>query len=144
MQRIDPRAPRLGAAITSVLAIAGFTLTQLNQSIGLSILATLTLLFAWSLVSPKTHPYSMLFRSIRPLLQDPEFMEDPRPPRFAQQVGLSVSIFGLLIAVIDPLIGTLIGLGIVFIASALNAYFDLCLGCVLYLRIKRAQRAVAQ
>ena len=144
MQRIDPRAPRLGAAITSVLAIAGFILTQLNQSIGLAILATLTLLFAWSLVSPKTHPYSMLFRSIRPLLQDPEFMEDPRPPRFAQQVGLSVSIFGLLIAVIDPLIGTLIGLGIVFIASALNAYFDLCLGCVLYLRIKRAQRAVAQ
>jgi len=144
MQRIDPRAPRLGAAITSVLAIAGFTLTQLNQSIGLSILATLTLLFAWSLVSPKTHPYALLFRSIRPLLQDPEFMEDPRPPRFAQQVGLSVSIFGLLIAVIDPLIGTLIGLGIVFIASALNAYFDLCLGCVLYLRIKRAQRAVAQ
>ena len=144
MQRIDPRAPRLGAAITSVLAIAGFTLTQLNQSIGLAILATLTLLFAWSLVSPKTHPYALLFRSIRPLLQDPEFMEDPRPPRFAQQVGLSVSIFGLLIAVIDPLIGTLIGLGIVFIASALNAYFDLCLGCVLYLRIKRAQRAVAQ
>jgi hypothetical protein len=144
MQRIDPRAPRLGAAITSVLAIAGFILTQLNQSIGLAILATLTLLFAWSLVSPKTHPYSMLFRSIRPLLQDPEFMEDPRPPRFAQQVGLSVSIFGLLIAVIDPLIGTLIGLGIVFIASALNAYFDFCLGCVVYLRIKRAQRALAQ
>ena len=144
MQRIDPRAPRLGAAITSVLAIAGFILTQLNQSIGLAILATLTLLFAWSLVSPKTHPYALLFRSIRPLLQDPEFMEDPRPPRFAQQVGLSVSIFGLLIAVIDPLIGTLIGLGIVFIASALNAYFDFCLGCVVYLRIKRAQRALAQ
>ena len=144
MQRIDPRAPRLGAAITSILALAGFSLAQLNLTAGLTILALLTVLFAWSLLAPKTHPYSLLFKSIRPLLQNPEFLEDPRPPRFAQQVGLSVSVLGLLIAIIDPIAGTLFGLGVVFVASALNAYFDFCLGCVIYLRLKRAQRALAR
>ena len=144
MQRIDPRAPRLGAGITSLLAIIGFVLTQLNQSVGLATLSLLTALFAWSLVSAKTHPYALLFRLIRPRLETPEFLEDPRPPRFAQQVGLSVSVLGLLISVVDPVIGPLVGLGLVFVASALNAYFDFCLGCVVYLRIKRLQRALVR
>ena len=137
MQRIDPRAPRIGAAVTSILSLTGFVLTQLNTTIGVGVLVAIFLLFAWGVFVPKSHPYSFLFQLLRPALGEPDYLEDPRPPRFAQQVGLSVSAIGLAISFINPLTGTLFGLGIVFIASALNAYFDFCLGCVMYLRIKK-------
>ena len=144
MQRIDPRAPRLGAAITSLLSLSGFVAAQIDPATGITVLAIVFLLFAWGVFAPKTHPYGLLFGLLRPKLSDPEYLEDPRPPRFAQQVGLSVSTLGLLIAFFNPLAGALTGLGIVFVASALNAYFDFCLGCVMYLRIKRFQRALAR
>ena len=144
MQRIDPRAPRIGAAVTSLISLTGFVLVQLEIAIGLSLLALTFSLFIWGVFLPKSHPYSLLFRAIRPSLGAPEYLEDPRPPRFAQQVGLSVSALGLLIALINPLAGVLIGLGVVFIASALNAYFDFCLGCVMYLRIKHLQSVLAR
>lgn len=144
MQRIDPRAPRIGAAITSVISLSGFILVQIDLATGLSLLAITFLLFVWGVFLPKSHPYSLLFRAIRPGLGAPEYLEDPRPPRFAQQVGLSVSALGLLIALIHPLAGVLFGLGVVFIASALNAYFDFCLGCVMYLRIKRLRSVLAR
>ncbi|MDR9362617.1 MAG: DUF4395 domain-containing protein [Microbacteriaceae bacterium] len=144
MQRIDPRAPRIGAAVTSLISLSGFVLVQLDIATGLSLLGITFALFVWGVFLPKSHPYGLLFRAIRPSLGAPEYLEDPRPPKFAQQVGLSVSGIGLLIAVIDPLAGVLIGLGVVFIASALNAYFDFCLGCVMYLRIRRLQSALAR
>lgn len=137
MQRIDPRAPRIGAAVTSLLSLAGFILAQIDIAVGLTLLLITFVLFVWGVFFPKSHPYGFLFRAIRPKLGDPEYLEDPRPPRFAQQVGLSVSGLGVVISLVDPLSGVLIGLGVVFVASALNAYFDFCLGCVMYLRIKR-------
>lgn len=144
MQRIDPRAPRIGAAITSLISLTGFILAQINIAVGLALLAITFLLFVWGVFFPKSHPYGFLFRAIRPKLGEPEYLEDPRPPRFAQQVGLSVSGVGAVISLIDPLAGVLTGLGVVFVASALNAYFDFCLGCVMYLRIKRLQSVLSR
>lgn len=144
MQRIDPRAPRIGAAITSILSLAGFVLVQLNVQLGLLFLGLTFLLFVWGVFFPATHPYGIIFRLIRPSIGPPEYLEDPRPPKFAQQVGLSVSTLGVLIAVVNPAMGVLVGLGVVFVASALNAYFDFCLGCVMYLRIRRLRSALAR
>ena len=144
MQRIDPRAPRIGAAITSILSLAGFVLVQLNVQLGLLFLGLTFLLFVWGVFFPATHPYGIIFRLIRPSFGPPEYLEDPRPPKFAQQVGLSVSALGVLIAAVNPAMGVLVGLGVVFVASALNAYFDFCLGCVMYLRIKRLRSALAR
>jgi hypothetical protein len=149
MQRIDPRAPRIGAAITSILSLAGFVLVQLNVQLGLLFLGLTFLLFVWGVFLPATHPYGIIFRLIRPSIGPPEYLEDPRPPKFAQQVGLSVSALGVLIAAVliaavNPAMGVLVGLGVVFVASALNAYFDFCLGCVMYLRIKRLRSALAR
>lgn len=143
MQRIDPRAPRIGAAITSILSLAGFVLVQLNVQLGLLFLGLTFLLFVWGVFLPATHPYGIIFRLIRPSIGPPEYLEDPRPPKFAQQVGLSVSALGVLIAAVNPAMGVLVGLGVVFVASALNAYFDFCLGCVMYLRIRRLRSALA-
>jgi hypothetical protein len=144
MQRIDPRAPRIGAGITSLISLSGFVFAQIDSGLGVVVLSMVFALFAWGVFAPATHPYSMLFKVLRPKLAEPEYLEDPRPPRFAQQVGLTVSVLGLLIALVNPLTGSLIGLGVVFVASALNAYFDFCLGCVMYLRIKRLQSALAR
>jgi len=144
MQRIDPRAPRIGAGITSLISLSGFVLAQIDSGLGVVVLSIVFALFAWGVFAPATHPYSMLFKVLRPKLAEPEYLEDPRPPRFAQQVGLTVSVLGLLIALVNPLTGSLSGLGVVFVASALNAYFDFCLGCVMYLRIKRLQSALAR
>ena len=144
MQTIDPRAPRIGAAITSLISLIGFVLAQLTIELGLLALGLTFVLFVWGVFLPASHPYKFLFSLLRPALGPPEYLEDPRPPRFAQQVGLAVSSVGVLIALIDPLTGVLIGLGVVFVASALNAYFDFCLGCVMYLQIKRFQRALAR
>ena len=144
MQRIDPRAPRIGAAITSILSLAGFVLVQLNVQLGLLFLGLTFLLFVWGVFFPATHPYGIIFRLIRPSIGPPEYLEDPRPPKFAQQVGLSVSALGVLIAAVYPAMGVLVGLGVVFVASALNAYFDFCLGCVMYLRIRRLRSALAR
>ena len=144
MQRVDPRAPRIGAAITSLISLIGFVLAQLTIELGLLALGLTFVLFVWGVFLPASNPYKFLFSLLRPALGAPEYLEDPRPPRFAQQVGLAVSSVGVLIALIDPLTGVLIGLGVVFVASALNAYFDFCLGCVMYLRIKRFQRALAR
>jgi hypothetical protein len=144
MQRIDPRAPRIGAAITSFISLAGFVLAQVQVELGFVMLGLTFTLFAWGIFFPASHPYKLLFSLLRSAIGDPEYLEDPRPPRFAQQVGLSVSAIGLLIALLNPLIGLLIGLGLVFVASALNAYFDFCLGCVMYLRIKRFRSALVR
>ena len=144
MHRIDPRSPRIGAAITSLLSLNGFILVQIDANVGLSLLLVTFLLFVWGVFFPKSHPYGFLFRALKPKLGNPEYLEDPRPPRFAQQVGLAVSGLGLAISIFDPISGVLIGLGVVFVASALNAYFDFCLGCVMYLRIKRFQSALSR
>ncbi|CAB4547262.1 MAG: DUF4395 family protein [Actinobacteria bacterium] len=135
---IDPRAPRFGAAITSGIAIVGFA--DAFTSFGpISTVASLTLLvlFVWSVFLPGSHPYKFLFGLIRPRIGEPKELEDARPPRFAQQVGLFFAItasVGLLLAS-QSIVA--IALAFIFIAAFLNAFFNFCLGCQMYLVLKR-------
>ena len=74
---VDPRGPRFGAAITSVLSLIAFYLSLSNQSLAYAIVVALGVLFIWSLVSPSTHPYGWSFaRFIRPNLAAPKELED--------------------------------------------------------------------
>lgn len=67
----------------------------------------------------------------------PSELEDQAPPRFAQAVGL---VFGLVGAA-----GLLLGLDVLFYvaigmalaAAFLNAAFNFCLGCEMYLLLTR-------
>jgi hypothetical protein len=67
--------------------------------------------------------------------------EDVRPPQFAQAVGL---VFAL-IAVIASVVGAggvfTIAVGFALAAAFLNAAFNFCLGCEMYLLILRARTA---
>jgi hypothetical protein len=103
------------------------------------LLLLVALLFLWGVVSPRTAPWGVLYRKVvAPRLSPPTELEDPRPPRFAQGVGLFVSVIGLVLHLLGVPWGLTIAAAVAFVAAFLNAVFGLCLGCQLYLLLQRA------
>lgn len=99
----------------------------------------IALLFLWSVLSPRTQPWGVIFRTlVRPRLAAPAELEDPRPPRFAQGVGLFVVAVGLVLHLLGVPWALPIATAMAFVAAFLNAAFGLCLGCQLYLLLQRA------
>lgn len=130
---IDPRGPRFGAVITTVV-LAVVLLTGNGW-----LLAAQTVVFALGAFSGlKYAPYGYLYRKlIRPRLATPTELENPAPPTFAQGVGFAFAAVGTL-----GYLSGVTALGLVFTAFALaaaflNAAFDFCLGCEVYLLIRR-------
>src|SRR4051794_14993237 len=133
---IDPRGPQFTAGITAVVLVA----VLLVPSPWAAVLTGLqAVLFAIGATRGVQHtPHAWLFRTVvRPRLSPPGELEDPAPPRFAQAVGLAFT----LVALVGFASGlTLLGqaaIGLALVAALLNAVFKLCLGCELYLLIKR-------
>lgn len=130
---VDPRGPRVGAAVTTVVLIAvlatGSGWLLAGQAVVFGIGAFAGLRFA---------PYGVLYRRLlQPRLAPPHTLEAEAPPRFAQAVGFGFAVAGA--------VGYLTGvpaLGVVATAFALgaaflNAAFDFCLGCEVHLRLVR-------
>ncbi len=142
VQFIDPRGPRFGAGITSVISL--FTFAAAIGALGspstaYALAGLLLVLFLWSVLAPKTHPYQLLFSGlIKPRLKAPSELEDPRPPQFAQKVGLSFAILGGLGIALGSELVVAIAAAFIFLAAFLNAFFAFCLGCQMYLLLKRA------
>lgn len=146
---IDPRGPRFAAGITAVLllvatvlALTGIStaqsLAQRALDSGFLLLAVIAALFLWGVLSPTTAPWAVLFRrSVKPRLAPASEIEDPRPPRFAQGVGLTVVTIGLALHLIGVPLALPIAAGAAFIAAFLNAVFAFCLGCQIYLLLQR-------
>ena len=130
---VDPRGPRFGAAVTSVVLAAvlvtgsGWLLAWQAVVFGLGAIGGL-----------RRAPYGVLYRRlVRPRLGPPALLEAEAPPRFAQGVGLAFALVGT----VGYLTG-LTALGVVATAAALgaaflNAAFDYCLGCEVHLRLVR-------
>lgn len=137
---IDPRGPRFAAWITSVLLLVATVLGLARIPLPAFLLTlVIALLFLWGVLSPRTLPWSVLFRTlVRPRLSAPSELEDPRPPRFAQGIGLLVVTIGLLLHLIGVPWALPIATAMAFVAAFLNAAFGLCLGCRLYLLLQRA------
>jgi len=143
---IDPRGPRFVAAITTalllvavVLGLVGAPTGQRALEPGFLLLLVIALLFLWGAAFPRTAPWAVLFRRvIRPRLSPPTELEDPRPPRFAQGVGLVVVSIGLVLHLLGVPWALPIAAAAAFIAAFLNAVFGFCLGCQLYLLLQRA------
>ena len=134
---VDSRGPRFSAAVTSVvLAVV------LVTGSGWLLLAQ-TLVFAvGALAGLRYAPYGLLYRYlVRPRLGPPSRTEAEAPPRFAQGVGLVVAGIGTIgFAVGEPVIGIAFA-ALALVAAFLNAAFDLCLGCHMYLLIQRIRPA---
>ncbi len=133
---IDPRGPRFVAGLTGVV----LALAILLDSPWL--LAAQAAVFAVGAAGGiQATPYSLAFRRlVRPRLSPPAELEDPRPPRFAQTVGLVVTGAGLVAALAGVPAAVLVSAGLALIAAFLNAAFGLCIGCELYLLLVRARR----
>lgn len=103
------------------------------------LLSVIALLFLWGVLSPRTAPWGAVYRrAIAPRLAPPRELEDPRPPRFAQGVGLVVTGLGLLLHLAGVPWALTIAAAAAFMAAFLNAVFGVCLGCRLYLLLQRA------
>jgi hypothetical protein len=137
---IDPRGPRFGAAITSALSLTAFGIAVSAPegfSTAYPLIVVLAVLFSWSVFSPKTHPYGLAFKKlVRPRLAAPSELEDSRPPQFAQKVGLGFALLGLIGFWFAPVL-VAVSAGFIFFAAFLNAFFNFCLGCQMYLGLKR-------
>jgi hypothetical protein len=135
-ETIDPRSPRFGAAITSVVLAATLVL---GPAWGLPLLIIQTLAFAaGSLLGLKFQPYGWIYRkAVRPRLAPPAELEDSRPPRFAQTVGLVFALAALVGSLFAPPVLFYIAVAFALVAALLNAVFDYCLGCEIYLLGKR-------
>ena len=83
-------------------------------------------------------PYSIFYKLvIRPRIGAPAELEDSRPPRFAQVVGFSFTALALLAFLAGATTVGLVATAFALIAATLNASIGLCLGCELYLLLRR-------
>lgn len=140
-KQLDPRGPRFGAGITSILMVLViyFSLAPETINIAFGIMAFAVLMFTFgSLLGPAKHPYSYLYKyTLRKFLKDPTELEAPKPVHFAQVVGLLVTGTGFLLHVLAVPNALPVAAAAAFIAAFLNAVFAYCLGCQMYLGLKR-------
>lgn len=139
--QIDPRGPRFGAAIINILSIIIFViaLDPATEGLAFNLLLIAVASFAIGTFFGNTkHPFGWLFRTlVKPRLSAPKELEDSRPPQFAQAVGLFVSLVGVVLHIAGVTYGVAIASGALIGASTLQAYFGYCLGCQMYLGLKR-------
>ena len=134
---IDPRGPRFGAALTAVLLAVVVLLGTSTAAFVLLTVAVLLFAVGAARGSQGTLQGAIFRRWVRPRLTAPAELEDPRPPRFAQGVGLAVTAVGLLLGVLGIAVAVPVSAAVALVAAFLNAAFDLCLGCELYLLLQR-------
>jgi hypothetical protein len=134
---IDPRGPRFGAAVTAALLV--ITLLLGTGPAATALLVVVALLFLLGVTrGVQGTLQGLAFKAwIRPRLAPPAELEDPRPPRFAQLVGLLVVGAGLLFAALSFPAAVPVAAAVALVAAFLNAAFGLCLGCELYLLQRR-------
>ena len=136
VELVDPRGQRFVAGITSALLAR---ILILGPAAGLPVRIVQTLaLAAASLLGLGFHPWGWIYRTaVRPRLGEPTELEDARPPRFAQGVGLLFAVVGLIGAFAGLTVLFYVAIGFALIAALLNAVFNFCLGCEFYLLGKR-------
>ena len=131
---IDPRGQRFAAAVTTlVLAVA-----LLSDSTWL-LVAQAAAFAAGLLLGPASSPYAWVFRTVvRPRIGPRADLEDAAPPRFAQGCGLAFTVLALLGVALGMPVLTTVAVSAALAAAFLNAAFGVCLGCEIYLRLRRA------
>jgi disulfide bond formation protein DsbB len=135
--KVDPRGQRFTAAVTAV--VLALVLLLAPSPIAIGLLAVQTVLFAAAAGFGVQHtPHAWVFKAlIRPRLGAPTELEDAAPPRFAQAVGFTFALVGLVAFLAGATLVGLIATGFALVAALLNAVFGFCLGCEMYLLIRR-------
>ena len=136
--QVDPRGQQFAAGVTVVVLAAVLLLAP--GPVGVALLAVQTVLFAVGAgLGVQRTPHAWVFRTlVRPRLGAPAELEDAAPPRFAQAVGLTFAVIALVGFLAGATVVGLVATGFALAAALLNAVFGFCLGCELYLLLKRA------
>jgi hypothetical protein len=130
---VDVRGPRFAAWVTSVvLAVALLTAS------GWVVAAQAVVFAVGAFAGLRYAPYGVLFRRlVAPRLGPAREREPEAPPRFAQLVGLVFAVVGAVGYLLGaPVVGA-VATGLALVAALLNAATGFCLGCELYLTLRR-------
>ena len=136
-REVDVRGPRAAAWVTSaVLAVALLT------GSGALVAAQAAVFAVGAFAGLRYAPYGVLFRVlVAPRLGPVREREPEAPARFAQLVGLVFAVVGAAGYLSGaPLVGA-VATGLALVAALLNAATGFCLGCELYLTVRRARPA---
>ena len=130
---IDARGSRFSAALTTVvLAIALVTGSVWVATFQAAVFAI------GAINGPQFTPYAFTYRTlIKPRLKSPLRTEDVRPPKFAQSIGLVFALVALVGAASGTSVVFTTAIAAALAAAFLNAAFDFCLGCQIYLILAR-------
>ncbi|HEX3647735.1 MAG TPA: DUF4395 domain-containing protein [Pseudonocardiaceae bacterium] len=133
--QVDVRGPRFGAwvstVVLAVVLITGWWPLLAAQAVVFLIGALAGLRWA---------PYGLVFRHlVAPRLGPVTEREDAAPPRFAQAVGGVFALVGVVGFVTGGTPLGLVATGLALVAALLNAAVGLCLGCEMYLLLRRVR-----
>ena len=130
---IDARGPRFSAALTTVV----LALALVTGSVWVATFQAVV--FAIGAINgPQFTPYAFIYRTlIKPRLKSPLRTEDVRPPQFAQSIGLLFALVALAGAATGTSVVFIVAIAAALAAAFLNAAFDFCLGCQVYLLLAR-------
>ena len=136
---IDARGPRFGAVITTAVLATALATSNLWVIVAQAIVFAIG-----AFRGPQFTPYALIFKKIvKPRLKSAVITEDVRPPQFAQSVGL---LFAL-VAIAGSITGIsglfVVALSFALAAAFLNAAFNFCLGCEMYLLLLRVRKPQA-
>ena len=128
-EMIDPRGPRFTATITTfVVSIALLTGSWIPMFIQLIQFAI------GGFLSPKKAPYGLIYIKLVQTRLSKDFTSEPiNGPQFAQKVGFTLSVLALIGSSLGNSGLFTIAVSFTLAASFLNAAFNFCLGCEMYL-----------
>jgi hypothetical protein len=131
---VDVRGPRFAAWVTSAVLAVG-----LLTGSGWVVAAQAGVFGIGAFAGLRYAPYGVLFRRlVAPRLGPVREREPEAPPRFAQLVGLAFAVVGAAGYLAGlPVLGA-VATGLALVAALLNAATGFCLGCELYLTVRRA------
>lgn len=147
---VDARGPRYVGGYTFVLSAATLLIAlvrPLESSVAARVLSpeSILLFVLWisfasgTFFGNQAHPFAVVFKHvIRPRLRAKPRFDDRRPHRFALLVGFVLSGIGLVLHLAGVPYGLAILTALLIIASFLQAFVGLCLGCKVYLLLVRS------
>ncbi len=130
---VDVRGPRFGAWVTTVV------LAVVLVTGWWPLLAAQAAVFGiGAFAGPRWAPYGLAFRYwIAPRLAPVTEREDAAPPRFAQLVGFGFAVIGVIGYASGLTVLGIVATGLALVAALLNAAVGFCLGCEVYLLLRR-------
>jgi hypothetical protein len=131
--QVDPRGLRFGATLTAlvlvIVLLTGSWVLLAAQAVVFGIGTAFGIRYA---------PYGLVYqRLVRPRIGPPGELEAAAPPRFAQGVGLAFAVVGVLGYASGITVLGMVATAAALVAAFLNAAFEFCLGCEMYLLIRR-------